>query len=60
MDSRLRHIEHPRALWQARERTLDVALDQALASYGAWHVDPRGVPCEIGIGRQSADCIVWY
>lgn len=48
-------IEHPRALWQARERPLEVELDRALASYGAWHVDPRGVPCEIGIGRQSSD-----
>jgi len=46
-------VEHPRALWQARERPLDVVLVQALASYGAWHVDPRGVPCEIGIGRPE-------
>ena len=48
-------LKHPRELWETRERSMEVVVQQTLSSFGAWHVDPRGVPCEIGIGARTSN-----
>lgn len=44
----------PEDLWEARRGFEEHAFHSLLSSQGSYTLDARGVPCEVGLGRQNA------